>query len=159
MAPSRAARRVKILFLDADYAWRVFFATRSSAGNCDWPQSNAIKHGAVKDKLFPAFFSRRSAAWHSAARWGATRRSLQCSPCYDKQYSLYFFNVQRGAAFGGAVPSDEWDGREMTNQSLSTPVNQTCRYDNYLCQEYKYDLFVSLKNRVINFEPQIWCFF
>ena len=26
----------------------------------------------------------------------------------------------------------------LTNQSLSTPVNETCRYDNDLCQEYEY---------------------
>ena len=46
--------------------------------------------------------------------------------------------------------------REMlTNQSLSTPVDQTYRYDNDLCQEYEYDFFVSFKNRVINIIIQI----
>ena len=53
----------------------------------DWPQSNAEKRGPVKD-TFPSF------------RWGAARRSLQCSPCYDKQYSWSFFNTRRGAAYG-----------------------------------------------------------
>ena len=66
-----------------------FFATCDSSGYCDWPQSNAEKRGAVKDKLFPAFIS---------------RHSLQCSTCYDKQYSLYFFSARRGAASGEAAP-------------------------------------------------------
>ena len=42
-----------------------FFATRDASGHCDWPQSNAEKRGAEKDKLFPAFISQRSAAQHA----------------------------------------------------------------------------------------------
>ena len=52
MAPLGAVRRVKILF------WGMlivhgegFFTTRDSSGYRDWPQSNAEKRGAVKDKL------------------------------------------------------------------------------------------------------------
>ena len=48
-----------------------FFATRNSSGYCDWPQSNSEKRGAVKDKLFPAFISRRSAAQRGEAQRGA----------------------------------------------------------------------------------------
>ena len=62
VATPRAARRVKILFFYADYACRFFFETRDASGYCDWPKSNAEKRGAVKDKLFPAFFSRSNAA-------------------------------------------------------------------------------------------------
>ena len=54
------------------------------------------KCGVVKYKLFPDFISRRG-----TAQRGAARRSSQCSPCNDKQYSLCFF--RRLAAFGGAV--------------------------------------------------------
>ena len=43
------------VFLDADYAYSFFFATHDSSGYCDWPQSNAEKRSAVKDKPFPAF--------------------------------------------------------------------------------------------------------
>ena len=68
-------------FFYADYAWREVFCDTS--GYCDRPQSNA-----VKDELFPALILRR----------GAARRSLQCSPCYDKRYCLSFFNARRGAA-------------------------------------------------------------
>ena len=49
----------------------VFFATRNSSGYCDWPQNNAKKRGAVKDKLFPAFISRRITAQRSEAQRGA----------------------------------------------------------------------------------------
>ena len=79
-----------------------FLATRDSSGYCDWPQSNAEKHGAVKDKLFPAIILRRGAAQRSSAQRSAARRSLQSSPFYDKQYNLSF--LTRGAASGGDVP-------------------------------------------------------
>ena len=97
VATPRAARRVKILFFRMLIMHGGFFvATGNSSGYCDWPQSNAEKRGAVKDKLFPAFISRRS-----AAQRGEAQRSLQCSPCYDKQYSLSFLTcsaARRGAA-------------------------------------------------------------
>ena len=38
-----------------------------------------------------------------------------------------------------------WEGDVDQSLSLSTPVDQTCQYDNDLCQEEEYDFFVSLK--------------
>ena len=64
VAPLREARRVKILFFYADYAWRVFLRhVTIVTGHRATPK----KCGAVKDKLFPAFFLRRGAAQRSAA--------------------------------------------------------------------------------------------
>ena len=78
VAPLEAARRVKILFFGMLIMHGgEFFTTRDSSGYRDWPQSKPKKRRAVKDKLFPAFISRRGAAW----------RSSQCIPCNDKQYS------------------------------------------------------------------------
>ena len=50
---------------------------------CDWALNfSLLSFRAVKDKLFPAFISRRG-----TARRSAVRRSLQCSPCNDKLQS------------------------------------------------------------------------
>ena len=73
------------------------FTTRDSSGYRDWPQSNVEKLGAVKDKLFPAFISRRSAA------------QLAVYPCNDKQYSLSVFKAQRSTARRGV-----WWGRTLS---------------------------------------------
>ena len=52
-----AARRVKILFfLGCWLCMGSFFETRDSSGYCDWPQSNAEKRGAVRNKLFQLSF-------------------------------------------------------------------------------------------------------
>ena len=72
------------------------FTTRDSSGIRNWPQSNAEKRGAVKDKLFPAFISR-----HSAARRGAARHSAACNVAPAMINNLSFF--KRGAARRGAV--------------------------------------------------------
>ena len=95
VAPQRAARRVKILFFWMLIMHGRFFLQHVTVlaiviGHRATPK----KRGAVKDKLFPAFISRR----------GSERRSLQCSPYYDKQYSPCFFTARRSAASGGAVP-------------------------------------------------------
>ena len=89
MAPLGAARHVKVLFfgmliirLSVDvFSWHVTLLA-IVIGHGATPR----KCGAVKDKLFPAFIS---------------RRSLQCSHCYDKHNSLSFLKARRSAARWG----------------------------------------------------------
>ena len=45
----------------------------------------------------------------------ASRRSLQCSPCNDKQYSLSFFKARRSAAWGGV-----WWGRTLSCRKIKS---------------------------------------
>ena len=92
VAPPKAARRVKILFFFyADYAWRIYFLRHVTLLAIVIGHRATPKNVAVKDKFFPAFISRRGAALRSLQC-----SPLQCRPCYDKLYSLYFFNAQSG---------------------------------------------------------------
>ena len=76
------------VFWDADYVWRGFLRHVALLAIVIGQKTTPKKSGAAKDKLFLASLSRR---------W----RSLQCSSCNDKQYSLSFLRcgaAQRGAA-------------------------------------------------------------
>ena len=136
------------------------FNKADSSGYCDWPQSNAEKRGAVKDKLFPAFIS---------------RRSLQCSPCYDKQYSLSFLTcsaARRDAArrpVGPYLETNEmgvtsWPIRVWARLSIR-PVDMTMicvRNTNMIfCELLKsrnkyYNTNVMFCNRVIRYYNNHW---
>ena len=76
-----------------------FYATRNSSGYCDWPQSNAEKRGAVKDKLFSAFIMRRRAA-RGAAQRGTAQCGTACSVAPAMINSTVYLFLKRGVRWG-----------------------------------------------------------
>ena len=118
MATLGAARRMKIIFLGMLIMHGgEFLATRDSSRYRDWPKSNAKKTRRRERYTFSSFLF---AALHDTAR-----RSLQFSPCNDKQYSLSFLKH-------GAARRSVWWGRTYTlwfgehTQRAQCTFSRTC---------------------------------
>ena len=73
---------------------------------------------------------------------GAAQRSLQCSPCNDKQYSLSFFKGQRSAAQRGV-----WYVRNLMNIDC---IFVTCARSRHIIMTYL------LYNAVLTKKGAIW---